>query len=505
MTPIIYLNAQGLFLLLAYQYLWGLIIQLQELLNIFYTKFNKRLLNTADNDTISSLANKRIQPLKHDLLNSSPKEVLTKMSIPSGLGILSLLFFNLADTYFVSLLGTNQLAALSFTFPVTFIFMSILIGLGTGLSSSLARLIGKGGKDNIAAYTINGLLLGFLLTLVLSSIGHLTITPLFNLLGAESVLIPYIKQYLSVWYIAVLFLVVPLMGNSALRATGNTKFPSLVMAVAGLINVILDPLFIFGWGVVPAMGIQGAAVATMISWALSMAASVILLRRSQLVAKFPFSWAYTRSVWRKILRIGRPAALSQVVNPIGNAILMSMLAAYESAAVAAFGVGIRIESLMLIAVTALSSSLTPFIAQNLGAGHTTRARNALLGSAKFSIVCQFVCYIIVAMLAKPIATLFSDDPYVIQYIVVFLRIVPFAYGALGIVIIFANGLNAYNRPGSSLLLNLARLFLILLPMAWLGSELLGPTGIFAAIAIANILIGGASYLLATQISEGKEV
>lgn len=426
------------------------------------------------------------------------------MSIPSGLGILSLLFFNIADTYFVSLLGTNQLAALSFTFPVTFIFMSILIGLGTGLSSSLARLIGQGDSDNIAAYTINGVLLGFIFVAALTVAGHWSITPLFTLLGAEAPLIPYIDQYLSVWYIAVLFLVVPLMGNSALRATGNTKFPSLVMAIAGFINVILDPLLIFGWWVIPAMGIQGAAVATLISWALSMVASLVLLKRGQLIAPFSFAMSYTLAVWRRVLKIGRPAALSQMVNPLGNAILMSMLASYEAAAVAAFGVGLRIESLMLVAITALSSSLTPFIAQNLGAGQVTRARNALMGCAKFSIICQFICYVVVALFAQPIAQLFSDDKVVIEYIVVFLRIVPFAYGALGIVIIFANALNAYNRPGSSLLLNLARLFLVLLPMAWLGSELLGPTGVFAAIAIANIIIGGASYILATQISEGTE-
>jgi len=426
------------------------------------------------------------------------------MSIPSGLGILSLLIFNLADTYFVSLLGTNQLAALSFTFPVTFIIMSVMIGLGSGLSSSLARLIGKGDNDNISAYTVNGLLLGFLITALLSTVGYLTISPLFNMLGAEQQLLPYITDYVSVWYIAILFLVVPLMGNSALRATGNTKFPSLVMAVAGLINVILDPMFIFGWWFIPAMGIQGAAIATLISWGLSMIASIILLMRSQLVSSFTFIPAYTLTVWRRVLRVGRPAALSQMINPLGNAILMALLASYEAAAVAAFGVGIRVESLLLITITALSSSLTPFIAQNLGAGQLTRARDALISCAKFSIVCQMICYIIIAVLAQPIAQLFSDDPQVIEYIVVFLRIVPLAYGALGVVILLANALNAYNRPGSSLLINLARLFLVLLPMAWLGSELIGPTGIFAAIAIANILIGGASYLLATRITEGSE-
>jgi len=424
------------------------------------------------------------------------------MSIPSGLGILSILFFNLADTYFVSLLGTDQLAAISFTFPITFIISSILIGLGAGLSASLARIIGKGEANNIASYVVNAILLGFAVALTLAMFGMLSTQWLFTLLGAQATLLPYIEQYLSVWYIAILFLVVPMIGNNALRATGNTKFPSLVMAVAGLINGILDPIFIFGLGPIPAMGIQGAAIATLISWALSMIASLILLHRSQLIERVSLSWSHTLSVWRRILKIGRPAAISQMINPLANAILMSMLATYESAAVAAFGVGLRIESMMLIAIMALSSSLTPFIAQNLGAGQKTRAHQALIGSAKFSVVCQLCCYVVVASLARPIANAFSDDAAVIEYLVVFLRLVPFAYGALGVVIIFANSLNAYNRPGSSLVLNLARLFLILLPMAWLGNLLLGATGIFAAIAIANILMGGACYVLATLVNEG---
>ena len=145
----------------------------------------------------------------------------------------------------------------------------------------------------------------------------------------------------------------------------------------------------------------------------------------------------------------------------------------------------------------------PFLAQNMGAGQVERAKSALLGSAKFSIISQFVLYVIIALLARPLAGLFSDDEAVIDYVVIYLYLVPFAYGALGMVIVVANALNAYNRPGASLLVNVARLFLLMLPMVWLGKELLGTTGVFAAIAIANILMGGACYILATRITEGK--
>lgn len=425
------------------------------------------------------------------------------MSIPTGFGILSLLLFNITDTFFISLLGTQELTALSFTFPITFIISSIIIGLGGGLSAALARLIGKGEMDNIKGFVLSGLLLGLVSITLLSSLGYVLATPLFKLMSAPSSLLPLIDQYLSIWLIAIGFLVIPMMGNNALRATGNAKYPSYIMMGAGIVNVVLDPIFIFGWGFVPTMGMQGAAIATLIAWSLSLIASLILLYKSQLIGRVTLTLAMIALTWRRILKVGSPAALSQMINPVFNAIVMAILANIDANAVAAYGVGIRIESLMLIAMLALSSSLMPFLAQNIGAQQYERAKNALLGSAKFSMLNQFVLYIVVALLAHPIANLFSNDDAVIQYIVIFLYLVPFTYGALGIVIILANALNAYNRAGSSLLLNITRLFFVMLPMVWLGKELLGVTGVFAAIAIGHILMGGACYIFANRVTDGK--
>lgn len=425
------------------------------------------------------------------------------MSIPTGLGILSILLFNITDTFFISLLGTQALTAISFTFPLTFIISSIIIGFGSGLSAALARLIGKGETDNLKSFVISALLLGLVTITVLTTLGFWGSDPLFRLLGAQDKLLPLIHDYLNVWLFAIVFLVIPMMGNSALRATGNAKYPSYIMMGAGVVNVVLDPILIFGFGPIAPMGIQGAAVATLIAWAMSLVASLILLHKSQLIGWVSLSVNGVLKTWRTVLRVGQAAAVSQMINPLFNAIVMGMLASIDSKAVAAYGVGIRIESVMLIGVIALASSLMPFLAQNMGAGQVERAKTALLGSAKFSIISQFVLYVIIALLARPLAGLFSDDAVVIDYVVIYLYLVPFAYGALGMVIVVANALNAYNRPGASLLVNVARLFLLMLPMVWLGKELLGTTGVFAAIAIANILMGGACYILATRITEGK--
>lgn len=425
------------------------------------------------------------------------------MSIPTGLGILSILLFNITDTFFISLLGTDALTAISFTFPLTFIISSIIIGFGSGLSAALARLIGQGETDNLKGFVISALLLGLVTIAVITTLGFWGSDPLFRLLGAQDKLLPLIHDYLNIWLFAIVFLVIPMMGNSALRATGNAKYPSYIMMGAGVVNVVLDPMLIFGFGPIAPMGIQGAAVATLIAWAMSLVASLILLHKSQLIGWVSLSVGGVLKTWRTVLRVGQAAAVSQMINPLFNAIVMSMLASIDSKAVAAYGVGIRIESVMLIGVIALASSLMPFLAQNMGAGQVERAKSALLGSAKFSIISQFVLYVIIALLARPLAGLFSDDAAVIDYVVIYLYLVPFAYGALGMVIVVANALNAYNRPGASLLVNVARLFLLMLPMVWLGKELLSTTGVFAAIAIANILMGGACYILATRITEGK--
>ncbi|MGL5397520.1 MAG: MATE family efflux transporter, partial [Shewanella sp.] len=173
----------------------------------------------------------------------------------------------------------------------------------------------------------------------------------------------------------------------------------------------------------------------------------------------------------------------------------------DHSAVAAFGAGTRLESVLLIVVMALSSSLMPFIAQNLGAGQPQRAKQALLLSLKFILVFQTLLYIPLAFFAQPLASLFSTDPQVLEWLSFYILVLPCAYGPLGIVIIFATALNAYHRPISSLVINLCRLVLLMLPLAALGSYIDGVKGLLLALPITNLLMGIACYYLAQRICE----
>lgn len=194
---------------------------------------------------------------KHGLLTGSIPLVLRQMTVPMTFGMVAILMFNLVDTFFISLLGTEALAAISYTFPVTFAVNCITMGIGMGLSTNIGRLLGQDQSIVAARFSSHGLLLAVLLVALASTLGLFTIEPLFLFLGAEQSLLPLIHQYMDIWYLTIPLLVVPMAGNSAIRATGDTKTPAKIMMLAGLINGVLDPLLIFGYGPFPELAFRG--------------------------------------------------------------------------------------------------------------------------------------------------------------------------------------------------------------------------------------------------------
>ena len=408
-------------------------------------------------------------------------------------GMVAILLFNLVDTFFISLLGTDALAAVSFTFPVTFAVNCITMGIGVGLSASIGRLLGQGNSRHAAQLTTHGLILAIGLIIIACFIGFFTIDPLFRLLGAEDKLIPLIHQYMSIWYLTIPLLVIPMSSNSAIRATGDTKTPAKIMMLAGLINGILDPLLIFGYGPFPELGIKGAAIASGISWFGALCASFyVLTHKVKLLALPKMSSLF--SDWKQILSIGTPAGLSTALNPISGAILMMMLASQGTVAVASYGAAQRVESLMLLVMISLTSALSPFVAQNLGAKQPERVKEAIFLAVKFSVLFQLFLYILIVPLSIPLSHLFSQDGLVQHGLWMYLICVPFSYGFQGIIMVLVSSLNAMQKPLHSFSWSFMRLFIFTLPTAWVGSHYYGMEGLFIGIAIGNILGGTTAWI-----------
>ncbi|KHE15308.1 multidrug transporter MatE [Aeromonas hydrophila] len=424
------------------------------------------------------------------LLTAPMTSVLLRMTGPMILGIVAILAFNLVDTFFIGMLGTQALAAISFTFPVTFVVTSLAMGLGAGLSAVMGHALGQGKHDEAARITTDNLFLAVLLVTLIALAGALTIHPLFRLLGASDELIALIYDYMLIWYLTVPMLVLPMVGNAAIRATGDTKTPSLVMTVAGLVNGVLDPLLIFGIGPFPAWGIRGAAIATSLSWLMAVLVSLYILRHREGLLRWRLSpRPQLLAHWRALLHVAVPASFTNMLNPLANAVLMTIFAGLGTEVVAAYGAASRVEALLLIVMMALSSVLAPFISQNCGAGNPARAKAALQFCMRFALLFQLAVYALTWLLAPFIAELFSDHPQVVRLIVLYLHLVPIGYGFQGMVMLLASALNGVRASSVSFLFNGLRLFVFLLPGAWLGAKLGGEQGIYLGILVANLAAG----------------
>jgi len=367
------------------------------------------------------MSDKKLKKAK--LIEGDVAKTLINLTIPMIIGILAIVGFGIVDSYFISLLGTNELAAVSFTFPVGMVLTNIAIGLGVGVSSVLSRIIGQGDSHRAQRIATDSIFLTLVLVVIICILGILTINPLFRALGAEEDVLPLIHEYMYIYYFAVPFLVVPIVGNSAIRATGDTKTPSIIMVVAAIGNAILDPLLIFGlWGF-PELGIEGAAYATLFGWMFSTIAALwVLGKREHLLAFVKPKLSEVLHSWRDVLYIGVPAAATYSLAPIASGVLITIVASYGTEAVAAYGVGVRVEPIAIIIALGLSAALPVFVGQNIGAKKYARMQLSINLSQNFILVSHLIIAAILFVAGGFIAGMFSHEAEVIALIGMYLGV-----------------------------------------------------------------------------------
>ncbi len=424
------------------------------------------------------------------LTTGSIGQHLTKMTVPMVWGILAIVAVSVTDVYFVGQLGTLPLAAMGFVAPVSMIMFSVGIGLGAGTTSVIARAIGGSSREHIQRLTTDALTLTLVISTVFTIIGILTIEPVFRLLGADDETMPLIIAYMVPWYIGIVFLIVPMTGNSAIRACGDAKWPSLIMIGSAGLNAVLDPILIFGLLGAPRMEIAGAAWATLVARIFTLVGALIILHfRENLITSFWPGWLRFQQSAREILFVAAPAVVNQMLNPLAAAVLTAIVASYGVGAVAAFGVATRIEGLALVVLYALSAAIGPVAGQNWGAGLTLRAREAVVLCFRFCAIFGIGGSIVLFALTPMITPLFDSNPDISGTADMYLRIVPWSYAFHGAVMVAAAFFNSVARPVRSLSLTIIRMMVLMVPLAMLASSLAGIGGVFWAVAIANTASG----------------
>ncbi|MFO8061586.1 MAG: MATE family efflux transporter [bacterium] len=449
--------------------------------------------------------------MKKNLNNSKLTEgriipTLSKMTMQMAVGMIGMIGFNLIDTFFIGRLGADPLAAIGFTFPVVLGVNSIALGMGIAASSIISRAIGRREFDEAARKTNDILLFSFSTVVILAAAGLLTINPLFTLLGAGNDILQLISRYMSIWYFGVPFVVIPMTGNNIIRATGDAKTPAFIMLSSMTINAILDPLFIFGLWHFPRMEIAGAALATVIARSVAMIITLLILaKREHLLKPVKPVLSHFIETSKEMLYIGIPASATRFILPLSMAIITRMLSSFGNYAVAGFGVATRIEMFALLLVNSAGSILAPFTGQNYGAGRFERIKKAVRFLDVSSIIWGFLLLIIFIPFARPIASLFNDNPEITGITAMYLLIISFTYGFQGILRLTVNAFNALNKPLHGASLSIFRMFIIYIPLALILKEYFSIRGIFIAGAIANIISGITAYFfLLSTLNKLKE-
>ncbi len=424
------------------------------------------------------------------LVDKGVRRTLFSMAFPMLAGTFAMNAYNLTDTWFVSRLGTLPLAAMGFTFPVVALLTCVAGGIGSGITTLTSHALGRHDHPDASRLVCHGLLLTMSVTAVMSVGGYLLVTPIFTRLGADSQTLPLISQYMRTWYLGAVFMTLPMMGNGILISCGDSKSAARFMMLGTGLNVILDPIMIFGYFGCPAMGIRGAALATVLAQAVSTAWLMYLLScKHRLLSMRSMNLRHYPASLRRIAGFAVPGILTMILMPISATVITRIISQFGYQAVAAVGAAGRIEMFAFMVPMALGMSLTPFVSQNFGAGRLDRVQQAHKTAIQFALRYGGLTAIVFFVCAPWMAAAFTKDPNVSAVLISYIRIISFGYGMMETNRYCGFFLTGLHRPASTTLLHAVRVLVLLIPLSYLGARWIGITGVFWGRLFTDILAG----------------
>jgi len=438
-----------------------------------------------------------------EVLQGNISSYILKQSGILLLGVLLLASFMLIDVYFISQLGSDSLAAVSYATPVMSLLVSLLLGMGAGMVVVVSNAAGSNNLFLLRQYLTSSvslsLLVGFFLLVALVSGSAF----LFGQLGADGEVLTQLLAYFDVLSLGMFFLSLLVCVTSLARALGNHKLLTYTMLLLVVVNATLDPLLIFGYWGFPRLGIAGAA------WATTLAIFVSMW------LPLPFLWKELRKSrnsgwrlgfffhWKRIMAMAFPIVLANGLVPLGNTVFVRLLSEFGDATVAAYGAGSRIDMLVILSFTSLTAVMAPFIGQNLGAGEQDRAYRGFRYGVVYAVFFGFVAAGAAFLFHDNISHVFATNASVFRSLSDYLLIVPWGYAANGFVMISLTTLNVHQRPWWATGVALGHLFLFYLPIAY-GATLAGSYyGVLSAYPVSHFLAASVAYYMLHRVESFK--
>lgn len=434
------------------------------------------------------------------LVNGSIPKHLFDQTLPAVIGVAAIMSIGIVDAYFIGQLGSAPLAAISFIFPVAVASTSLGVGVMVGINSVVARALGEGDAERAARRANFGIVFAAACGLMMGLALWLLIDPIFTAMNAPDHLMPLIRAYMAP-YACGFPLSLAIMGfNGVLRGQGEAKRTSTVSITYAAANWVLNPILITGAFGFEGFGIAGSAYATAIGWGVGAGMALWLLRGTAL----PLNLGLLRNCSlidpaKAIIRVGLPAAFSNAINPLGLAVLTSLVALEGEAAVAGFGAAGRLQSFVIVPLLGLSGAIGAIVGQNWGAGRIDRAREAVLYAFGFCILWGLAVAIAMMAAGTSFARVFTDDPQVIAEFALYLKIAAWGYAGFGLLIVGNGIMNAVDKAGFALGQSVCRVFFVMLPVALVLRPAMGSAAIYSAELAANLFGAVSAAVLVRHI------
>ncbi len=399
-------------------------------------------------------------------------------------GTVALMSFQLVDSIFISMLGMQPLAALGFTLPLHQLLIGVQIGIGIASTALISRALGADNPER--AKYLGGIvvLTGCCVSFILCTLIWLLRLPLLNTLGASAELLPYTENYWLPWLTSAWLGAFLYFANSISRANGDTKLPGLMMVVTSVLNMLLDPLFIFTFD----LGLAGAAYATIVACLSGATIMYWRILKRHWLAFSPSKLAIGPAL-REIFQTSAPAMLSQLMP--GTAALMAtrLVAWFGGSAIAAWTLGSRLELFSIVIVLSLTMALPPMVGRLLGSKQLERVHSLVLIAVRFVIGLQVVIALFWMASRWWIAPALAPNQATEVYLMSYMLWVPISYAALGVCMLMVSVCNALGMPMRAVGISTLRLFVCYLPALWVGARLADMSGLYIGVLIGNIAAG----------------
>lgn len=429
-----------------------------------------------------------------DLLNAPILPALLKVSYPILIAMFSLTVFNIVDTFFVSRLGSEALSAMGFTFPIFMVLIAAGAGLTIGVSSLVARCIGAGQQEFAAESAKHGVVMALGLGLLVTAGGYAAAPAVIQFMGASGAIAGMAIGYVRILLLASTAKYLLHVLEGTLRGEGLTRISMRMLLISSISNIVLDPLFIFGPWIFPRLEVQGAALATALAWLIGCLYALDYYRRGKGIFNLNFrGFSFRLRYVRDTIAVGFPASLTQgflsITLFIFNRILMLM--PQGDALVAAFGVGFRLEALVILPLVGLSAGTVVMVGQNFGAQKFDRIKEIIYQGRNFVLLSMGAFGLAVVWLAPYLMGAFSRDPEVLHFGIQYLRITALSYALLGVGMLSNAAFQGMGKGRPALLNVVIRFMGVQLTWAYLTAIVFdwGPLGAWTAVLVANAAFG----------------